>query len=363
MNKKILIPCFAILVALHLIIIFILLTPSGAPKRLSYGIYRWHLGPSLDPRELQILSSKGVRELFIRVAELRSDTGDGRFLRISPDLRKAIKGSGMEVHIVIGFSDSFPRSGMDPEILGDSMVRTISHYRKAFESMNIKVKGVQVDMEGREVDLVDYIEVLDKIRSSVCGCEISITIPYYWMEDPLLKPLVKKVDFLVPMMYDYMVGRTLSEPFMVADPGWIKGFTRRVAKLGKPFYSAISTYSYSSLYDPSGRLSIQWTRISPRDLIRTGAFKEIEGDGRDRRFLATSGVKLKGINISRGSVIRFDMTDGRRLKEYISEAKRAGGKLLRGLVFFRLASKGEELVMDAEEIAEVLEKTTGKEGR
>jgi hypothetical protein len=354
-RKWLLIPFIAIPMAF---VLSIAIRRHEAPKALSYGVYWWHLSSSPDPEGLGILSSRGVKELFIRVAELK-EGGDGRFLRVSPPLSKAIKALGMKVHMVIGLADSFRRSEMDPKELGDFIVRVISDYGDAFKGMGIKVEGIQMDLEGKDLDLADYIDLLDRIKGSLDGYRISIAIPYYWMDNPLIMPLAERADFLVPMMYDYMMGRTISEPLRVTDLGWIRDFTKKISRLKKPFYAAMPTYSYSSLYDPSGRLSIPWARIPLEDGMRSKAFKEIYRDGKEVGLMASSDVRIKGLRIPKGSALRFDIIDGRRLRECISEVRRHGGKWLKGLVFFRLGSKGEDLVMGADEIARVLDDIRG----
>lgn len=341
---------------------------------LNYAIWHWHLNYNFDQDSLKTLAEIPVSDLYYHA-------GNFALIRQKPAFETTVKRqnfiadfSGLQqfksIHLCYTFGNS-PASPFVTEFLNKDAVKGISYITELikedflfYQTLNEKVQGIQIDLEGGNINFSIYRELLSAIKEHIPQAIISITPMSSWIKRPEFRKLTEEVDFIVPMLYDFHRGRRPEDELKVTDYNWLKKMVTDWDKLEKPIVYGLPTYSYSILYDHNGQMRIPWAVHNPEtitenrrfelqhfDFNRSGSGQESRM-GRDRviSYVAMENFTFSNQNFDAGSRFKYNFISAQALNEYIEAIKSSNPKYGLGIAFFRYGKPTEALVLSAERL-------------
>ena len=191
-------------------------TPRTAP--LAWAVWAWDSPFELPASQVSMLASMDVSRVFVRAATL---SFDGR--QIVPIFRQRWISAG-------GFrGEVFATYNMDAgalrhfrefrsEAIADALVET---YREDFAAANraqIKLSGLQMDIDCPTSQLSKYAEVARRLRARLPkDVSLSATGLTSWLGKPALTDFVRPLSYFVPQFYEGVIPKRLDQHAPIGD--------------------------------------------------------------------------------------------------------------------------------------------------
>ncbi len=363
-----------------IVLIFLILAVTGFAKPdviYSNSFFHWHASSKLTKKNLDKLNSIDYKVIFLKSGEFIWDSKSGTpyykgfemtkdFIELKSDLNK------YQIHSVFLFEGWYKKSfltayfNQDYKKATDYVILMIDNQLKIFSYFNIPVHGIQLDVEGADVNFDKYAYLLDKV-SKKFGKRylISITPMVGWAGKKKFKKLLKYTDFIVPMIYDYQNANKFGGSTRITDVVWLEKTIKKFIALKEPFYAGIPTYSYRQYYSSYGKRKTTWGWITPDQVTESETFKLLKstknivkqnggssynGDN-IYEFLVTKNTNLGRYYLKKGSHIVFNVITPQGLKMYLDIVKRlSDNKYLLGPALFRYASDREKNIITVEQV-------------
>ena len=352
---------------------------SSSPR---YYVWHWHLKHELDNRSQAELSRIPIHGLFYRVGHFSAAGGHPSVKRLKksfrfPDQFKNLK-SFKEIHLVYTFAnssiDAFVKNQLNliPDEIIPWIIEVIKEDFVLFRELNQKVRGVQIDLEGKHINFEIFQRLMADLRKELPGALLSITPMSSWHKKKGIRKVLDNVDMVVPMLYDYKRSNFSNQPLKVSDWEWLPEMANNWEKLGKPVIFGIPTYSYCIVYDENNRLKIPWALVSPdtasenRFLGKPNLiFNKSRKSGlfsRDRviEYEVPDRWQFSNRTFRKGSKLKYNFVSSSALAQMLNAIEKKRGKFGLGYAFFRFGIPGEALVLDAWRIRRAVEGRLGR---
>jgi len=337
-------------------------------------IWHWHLGTPPGNNVLKDIEKLSIKGVFLHVGEFSyyHDQFQFRSLNLNREAIHSLKkNKNLQLHLTFTFSGGshFPFLRQfhkkTPEAIS-FVIDTIHRYISSFSYLNISLGGIQLDMEGK-IDLGKYKLLVDAVEKEFGDRYlISITPPTYWYGKKGFKALIERVDFFVPMLYDYQKSKRVSGITRVTDSRWMERWIKKFNTLDKPFYAGIPTYSYSIIYDHQGKRIEPWAQAYPESLSQNPDFKlsqtsranmsgtkKYDGDN-VYIFEALRDTTLDKNDLKKGAKVKINIVTPRSITRYIKKINGLKTHNLTGISLFRYGYDRENLVAGKDEIGSAL---------
>lgn len=353
--------------------------PTSSPE---YYIWHWHLKHELDVRSQKELFKIPIKGLFYRVGHFSAEGGQPHVKRIKKNLRFPEHFSGLnqfkEVHLAYSFgnssSDSFVRKYLNksPDAIIPWIVEIIRQDFTFFKALNSSVMGVQIDLEGGHINFEIFKDLMAELDNKLPKTLLSITPMSSWYSKKGIKDVLRHVDVVIPMLYDYRRGKRSSEPLKVSDWEWLPEVAMKWEQLGTPVIFGLPTYSYCVVYDHNSKLKIPWALVSPDTATESKALTEPSMTynatdksklfSRDRviDFKVAESWRFSNHLFKKGSRLKYNFVSSSALSQMITAIESKRGKLGLGYAFFRFGIPGEALVLDAWRIKRAVDQRFGR---
>jgi hypothetical protein len=358
-------------ITIYLIALFCLCLKTFS---FNYAIWHWHLNYHFDPDSLKTLAEIPISDLYYHA-------GNFAFIRQKPDFETTAKRQNFiadfsslqqfkSIHLCYTFGNS-PASPFVTEFLNKDAKKGISYITERlqedflfYQTLNNKVQGIQIDLEGGNINFTVYQELLTEIKKVIPQALISITPMSSWIKRPEFRKLAKKADFIVPMLYDFHRGKRAEDDLKVTDYNWLKKMVAAWDELEKPIVYGLPTYSYSILYDHTGQMRVPWAVYNPETITENRRFElqhfdfNRSGFGKESRmtrdrvlsYMAMERFSFSNQNFEKGSIFKYNFISAQALNEYIEAIKSSNAKYGHGVAFFRYGRPTEALVLSAERL-------------
>ncbi|HDS09677.1 MAG TPA: hypothetical protein ENN73_05555 [Firmicutes bacterium] len=338
----------------------------------SNAIFHWHSSSRLNKENLDKLYEVEYRVIFLKAGEFIWDSQTStpyykgfeinrEFLELKPELER------FQVHLVFlfegWFKNSFLTAYFNPKYktATEYVLKMVENQIKIFAYFEIPVSGIQMDVEGADVNFDKYEYLLDKINKKF-GKEylISITPMVGWAGRKDFRKLLKHTDFIVPMIYDYQNADKFGGSTRITDVAWIAETVKKYKELKEPFYAGVPTYSYRQYYSSYGKRRTTWGWVSPGDVSENETFKlvrsvknQVKIDGNLEyngdniyEFEVMKDTTLDRYHLKKGSHIVFNVITPQGLKIYLDTVKKEeDNKFFLGPALFRYASDLEKNII------------------
>lgn len=347
-----------------------------------YYVWHWHLKHEMDKRSQIELSKIPIHGLFYRVGHFSAAGGHPSVKRLKKSFRFPEQFGGLTSFKEIHLAYSFANSGIDPfvvkqlNLIPDEIIPWIVEVVKKdfvfFKELNGKVKGIQIDLEGKHINFEIFERLMFSLRSELPGVILSITPMSSWYKKKSIKKVLNHVDLVVPMLYDYKRSQYSNQPLKVSDWEWLPEVSQNWESLGKPVIFGVPTYSYCIVYDENNRLGVPWALISPdtasenrflgkpnlifNKSIKSGLFS------RDRviEYEVPDRWQFSNRTFRKGSKLKYNFVSSSALAQMLNAIEKKRGQQGVGYAFFRFGIPGEALVLDAWRIRRAVEGRFGR---
>jgi hypothetical protein len=343
--------------------------------------WHWHRKTHLDKAGISKIIGWNFKGIFLQAGEFSYYNNSPQFngLVFQADTFERLSAlNDLQLHLVYTFSAASKFNFVkyfnnDTNTAINYILRTIDSDLNIFKCRKLKVDGIQLDMEGRQLNISKYKKLIDAVAKKFGKKHLISITPEVSLS--LLKRfsiLIKNVDFFVPMIYDYAVGKNVNHPLKVTDTRWINSTVKKYRNLHKPFYAGIPSYSYSKIYDEKGNLVDPWAGVSLEGLSENPDFKLIKSRrntfGKAKKyngdniylFKALRDTELANYDLKKGAAVKFDMLTPQGVKEYISTVKKIKQKNLLGVAVFRYGYKWNRLIVGEDDMGKIYGKTPSK---
>ncbi len=336
------------------------------PLKKGNFFWHWHRKTCLSEKNVKKILEVKTKGIFFHMGEFDYYRNEPRFksFEFKADTFKNLKELNLvQIHLVYTFSGTPKKAFVkyfndNTEDAIEFVLEEIESNLNIFQGKGLKISGIQLDME-TNVKLGNYTRLIN-IMAKRFGRDylISITPRVYWYKKKGFRDLIKNVDFIVPMIYDYSIGKRAKSLMKVTDIKWIKTVLKKYKKIKKPFYAGLPTYSYCKIYNKKGRRVESWAILSVEEVSENKAFRLIKtkkGKGQNTYiFKALYSTKLSGYTFSPGWIVKFNILTLDLVKEYMNLVNTIEVHNLLGVVFFRYGYFKEDLVLNETEIAQAL---------
>lgn len=334
-----------------------------------YYIWHWHLKHELDERSQKELLEIPITGLFYRVGHFSSEGGSPYVKRIKKSFRFPEQFRALnrfeEIHLAYSFSnnsiDSFVKQHLNkfPDRTILWITEVIRQDYLFYKTLNPKVSGIQIDLEGGSVNFDLFKRLMAELDRALPNALLSITPMSSWHARKGIKDILKYVDLVVPMLYDFNRGRNAEEPLKVADWEWLPEVASKWEKLGTPVVYGVPTYSYCVVYDHNSRLKIPWALVDPDTASENRAFelpamkfnltRQSKFFSRDRvvDYQASHRWQTSSQVFNEGSRLKYNFVSSSALNQMLTALEASRGEHAKGYAFFRFGIPGEALVLDA----------------
>jgi hypothetical protein len=330
------------------------------------AIWHWHKNIVFNPDDLETLARSNFTEIFVN---------SGSFYLFSTDHKKVPEFSGLEfddnfyyvkdilnnfnIHLVFTFESwgkhTFYSDFMKKDPNSTNFILSIiKNQIKQFEDRGVKIDGIQIDLEGIDIDLDYYSELLDAIREKFPDKLLSITPMVGWLSKKEFKPILKNIDFYVPMVYDYQRGKKLSNDTRITDINWIVKVVRNCEKLEKPYYIGLPSYYYRIFYNEKNHRINSWTFVGYEELSENKAFELVKTRKNyslwDKKMFNGDNISIfrvkkpifyKYYYLPRGSHLLYNIITPEGLKMYVDAVNFQKPKYIKGISIFRYTKAKE----------------------
>lgn len=328
-------------------------------------LWHWHRRANLSKKSIKKIIQWDIKGIFFHIGEFTyyKDRPQFNGFKFQLDTFERLNElNGLQIHLVFTFSGSskFPfikYFNNHTESAISFILEVIDSYLNICRAKGLEVSGIQLDMEYR-VQFEKYKRLIDTVAEKFGNNYlISITPRANWYRRKEFTALIEKTDFIVPMFYDYAIGKKAKSLMKVTDSDWIKSSLKKYKLLNKPFYAGIPTYSYSKIYDEKGNMIESWAKLSVEKLSENPDFKLVKskyykGDN-IYVFKALRATKLVNYRLKKGAVVRFNIVTPKAVNNYIEIINEVDPDNLLGIAFFRYGYPREDLVINEEGMDQV----------
>jgi hypothetical protein len=360
------------------IAIFLILI-SQASSQGPYYIWHWHLHHEFDAGSLKTLEKIPIKGLFYRTASFSLVQGKPSFSGIRKrkwflSQFRSLK-QFEEIHLCYTFGNSSTNPfvtdylNQKPDLAIPWMVSRIQEDFRFFKKLNPKVKGVQIDLEGGDIQFDLYARLLHSLRGILGDVVLSITPMSGWVKKKDFQPVADASDFIVPMLYDFHRGKKPSNPLKVTDYHWLKKMVKHYDSLGKPVIYGIPTYSYCVLYDESGKMKVPWAVLAPNSATENhrleleGLSYNQSGKGKEKKvtrdrvlsFRSVEKWRFSNMKFEPGSILKYNYLSPSSVNQYLEAIESTPSKWGSGVAFFRFGTPGESLVLNAKRLKQAID--------
>lgn len=357
-------------------IILLLIFLSNNFSKNNYYIWHWHLNYGFDHNSLKVLKSIPIKGLFLhsgkfsRIGEFPSFGGINKRSNFIKDIQ-SLENYFEEIHLCYTFGNTgtnqFVKKYLNtqPDLAIKYIVSKISNNFDFYRSINKKVVGVQIDLEGSGIDFDIYTKLIKRIKTEINPKFISITPMSSWVKKIKFKALVKECDFVVPMLYDYFRGKTPQQKLKVTDYHWLKSMVKKYASLDTKVIHGLPTYSYSILYDHKGKMRIPWAVYNPNSITENKRFK-LESSSysvsnkqamfdRVLSYKSVGSFSFKSQAFKKDSIMKYNFVSASALSQYIEAIQSSMDGKESNIAFFRYGKPSEELVLTAKKLKKAVQ--------
>ena len=328
--------------------------------------WHWHRKTCLTGKNVKKILQLNIKGIFFHMGEFDYYRDKPRFksFEFQADTFKELKDLNLiQVHLVYTFSGTPTKAFVkyfddNTEEAICFIIEEIESNLNVFQGKGLKISGIQLDME-TNLKLGNYTRLINTVAKRF-GRDylISITPRVYWYKKKGFGDLIKNVDFIVPMIYDYAIGKRAKSLMKVTDIKWIKKVLKKYKGIKKPFYAGLPTYSYCKIYNKEGKRVESWAILSVKEVSEKEAFRLVKtkkGKGQNTYiFKALYSTKLSGYTFSPGWTVKFNILTLDLVKKYVNLVNTMEGHNLLGVAFFRYGYFKEDLVLNEIEIAQAL---------
>jgi hypothetical protein len=332
-------------------------TPIASPQQTTQakwtsGFWFWNYAYN-DP----LIPVPPVDSLYVHAGSIRQDV-----LRYTPqgkavDARWAVWGDlpnrlpqATEYWLVFRYE----LQGVPDPALVPQLNQTIAKVSGQARTRNLKVTGVQLDIDSPTGSLPQYAKFLAHVRAGLpAGYKLSITALLDWFrKDTSIAEVIAQTDEFVPQFYD--TGRPdAHEPAIAAKVDadrW--GPVFRAFK--KSFRVGISTFGRARFAQSPrsiGYPSMYGNDISPLDLAADPNFRSQNSQNAagelvlTYRAIRTHKLGYQTFQVNEG--VEFILATPESVRTSVDSARRMGAA---GAIFFRWPSDGEALSMQPNEV-------------
>ncbi|GEM_PF-5925629 len=307
-----------------------------AATPLPLTVWVWSTGPRIDREAVRRVVADGAEAPFVKAGTFSLIQGR---LDYRPELGPEALPEGA-YRLVYSFEPSVVRS---LEAIGAKQLGTAiaGAFRADVDSLDVAVRGVQVDLDCPTRLLPLYAEALGALRAGLpAGTELSTTTLLTWLEAPAFERVLDVVDFHVPMAFGYRIPQRVDEHSPIADLDHVLGAVAAADRLGKPYWIGLGAYGYVLSFGPDGDLEHVHGKADPRDV--PSSCVRVASDG---SLEVLSPIRLHGIDVPAGRTLRYDRVHVATLRGWLTELRRQAGPQCRGAVLFRVAGKEDPLAL------------------
>lgn len=368
--------------SLKLIIISVLLMFTVCSKKdevskkpeLVHGnfIWHWHKHTYFNKKDIKQLKDLGIKGMFFDMGNFSyyKEAPQFDFLNFNTGTFRRLKALNLlQTHLVFTFSNStrFPfveYFNSNNKKAVSFVINEIESCLNIFQCMGVEISGIQLDMEGK-VSFKKYKRLIDTIADKF-GEEylLSICTQVYWQKRKDFRALIENTDFIVPMIYDYAIGKRANHLMKVTNSKWIEKIVKEYGDTNKPFYAGIPSYSYSKIYDYKGKRVDLWAKLSPEEIsenpdlkltkskaVWSKESKKYLGDN-DYVFMAIRDTELANYELKKGAGVKFNMLNPEAVQNYILTVEKVSPPNMMGISIFRFGYRWEDLIVNIEGIKE-----------
>lgn len=308
-----------------------------------------------------------ARTLFVRAGQI--DLRDRTPRRIRPlagSLPKRI-----DLHLVYNATPSLLArfESVDPEALAKEIGRAFQEDSERALRQDVRISGLQVDIDVPTRLLPRYGTVLTALRKSLLpGSQLSITGLPTWMESSALANVLARVDFWVPQFYGLEVPKRSDLMIPISSARNIAHFVRKAQSLDRPFFAGLPAYSCALLYNASGSLislrgdlSLAAIASDPNlELIDHRSFDdpaiEISGPSPAKgewryAFRARAAGVTGDLAMHAGDVVVVYIPGAESLRTAARVVRELAGRRLLGICIFRLPARDDPATLTIAEVA------------
>ncbi|MCO4781100.1 MAG: hypothetical protein KC646_02155 [Candidatus Cloacimonetes bacterium] len=362
------------MIKLFIILLNFILVPATFSQD-NYYIWHWHLNYGFDKSSLKTLQSIPIKGLFLH---------SGKFSRIdnSPSFEgikkrgnfindiKSLENYFEEIHLCYTFGNTstnqFVRKYLNtqPKKAIDYITNRISDNFNFYKSLNKKIQGIQIDLEGSGINFDIYKQLILNIKKTIKPKYVSITPMSSWIKKTKFKKLVRECDFIVPMLYDYFRGKTPQQKLKVTDYHWLKSMVTKYATLDTKVIHGLPTYSYSILYDHKNKMRVPWAVYNPNSVTENKRFKLTNStygtsnnqNMRDRviSYQSIGDFSFKSQSFKKNSTMKYNFVSASALSQYIEAIRSMSSDKDTNIAFFRYGKPSEELVLTAKKLKQAV---------
>ncbi|MCD6577966.1 DUF3142 domain-containing protein [bacterium] len=328
----------------------------------SNAIWHWHKNIAFKPDDLEVLARLDFSTIIIHSGSFYLFRGkpdfngfefDNNFDKIAPLL------NNFDIQLIFTFESWGKHTFYNPYLLKndsafDFVINIIKSQIALFLDHGVSVKGIQLDLEGYDVDLKRYAQLLKLVRKTFPNYKISISPMVGWLKKDDFKKILRYIDYYVPMVYDLHRGKTLFQKTSITDIRWIESVYNTCEKLGKDFYIGLPSYYYRIYYNEKNRRVRSWTFVNYEEVSENPAFKLVSSKKNyslnnnslfngDYIYIyrVEKPIFFKYYYFPRGSHLLYDVITPHGLKLYYGILKNRHSKNFKGVCIFRFTKQNE----------------------
>jgi len=187
-------------------------------------------------------------DLLAAQIEWRSPQGGPSVVRPAIDWL-ALRATARPVGLIVRVQ----RAG-DGKSVAEVVTRTLMDRLAEAKAASVPVTELQIDYDCAQKNLDGYRQWLVSVREGLrsTGIPLRITTLPSWLGEPSFVKLVEGTDGYVLQVHSFDL-TTLGKDPSVCDPAMTREWVSKAAKIGRPFYVALPTYSCLAGYGPDGR--------------------------------------------------------------------------------------------------------------
>jgi hypothetical protein len=220
---------------------------------------------------------------------------------------------------------------------------------------NIKIAGVQLDIDCPTPALREYAAYLNEVRKHLPqNWQLSITALLDWFRpNTAIARVIAEVDEFVPQFYDlHNPGSIQSGPVIAAPidaPKWAPIFNQ----FGRRFKIGISTFGRSRYIPPANGPAISFLDLRPFDLGINPAFTletaKTPANEIVLRYRAIRETEITWHHFTEGATIEFVLSTPEAIAASVAEARKMG-PWCGGVLFFRWPGTRETMAAFPDEV-------------
>lgn len=281
---------------------------TSGPLRQEAYVWQRNWTPAVD----EAVGEHGRRfaALPVLAAEVVFAEGRPKLTRVAVDFG-ALRKTGVDAYPVIRigqYAGSFQAGAPATAYLIQLTRGLLAEWSKN----EIEPREVQFDFDCPTSKLAGYRSWVQTLKNIAAPVPVTITALPTWLTSRDFKALARAADGFVLQVHSFQAPGTASDPYILCDPAAAIAYVERAAKVGVPFRVALPTYGYRLIFDERGKLKGLAAEGTG------GAWPE-----HDRaRVVKANPIELAGL------VQRWT---GQR------------PELLRGLIWYRLPNRDDEL--------------------